>query len=251
MSDTPSGQTPLPPGAIAALFARQRPAGHEIQNIPTVVVIDEGVPPHQLAQLMGAAASANRARGHRLLDVVGVSGSGSMAISQLARTQIMGGFLMPGDVATWQNAFNVSIDGGNSTPPRGGRPERAADATPQPAYKGKLTGPVRTLLSIFDRWMIDDRDAALFLGSNSPEFMKDLRVGTAGLNSRDTKDRARYLIEIYEGVQGLLRDPAAERSWIGVPLQGLEGQSILGIMKRGSITDLLYVKSFIDHANGR
>jgi hypothetical protein len=126
-----------------------------------------------------------------------------------------------------------------------------ADVTPQPAYKGKLSGPVRALLSIFDRWEIGDRDAALFLGCDSTEFVKDLRVGTAGLNSRDTKDRARYLIEIYEGVRSLLRDPAAERSWISAPLEGLDGQSVLGIMRRGSIADLLYVKSFIDYANGR
>ena len=36
MSDTRSAQSPMPPGAMTALLARRRAAGHEIQNIPSI-----------------------------------------------------------------------------------------------------------------------------------------------------------------------------------------------------------------------
>ena len=126
-------------------------------------------------------------------------------------------------------------------------------ATPesQPTYRGRVSGPVSTLMSIFDRWQLDSRDAALFLGSETSDFINDLRVGTRGLNTRDTKDRARVLIKIYEGVHSLMRDAEAERSWIRAPLEGLNGRSILEVMRGGSITDLIYVSQFIDYVNGR
>jgi hypothetical protein len=106
-------------------------------------------------------------------------------------------------------------------------------------------------MSIFDRWQIDSRDAALFLGSDTSDFINDLRVGTSGLNTRDTKDRARVLIKIYEGVHSLMREAEAERSWIRAPLEGLHGRAILEVMRGGSISDLLYVSQFVDYVNGR
>ena len=122
---------------------------------------------------------------------------------------------------------------------------------PQPTYRGRVSGPVSTLMSIFDRWQIDSRDAALFLGSDTSDFINDLRVGTSGLNTRDTKDRARVLIKIYEGVHSLMREAEAERSWIRAPLEGLHGRAILEVMRGGSISDLLYVSQFVDYVNGR
>lgn len=121
----------------------------------------------------------------------------------------------------------------------------------QPTYRGKLTGPVRSLLLILDRWQISVRDAALFLGSETTAFIDDLRVGTAGLNTRDIKDRARLLMRIYEGVHSLLRDPEAERSWISAPIEALRGGTILDIMRGGSLANLMYANSFVDYVNGR
>jgi Protein of unknown function (DUF2384) len=128
---------------------------------------------------------------------------------------------------------------------------RAVSPEQRPAYRGKVTGAVRTLLSIFDRWQIDENDAALFLGSGAANFVKDLRAGTAGLTARDAKDRAGLLVKIYEGVHSLMHDEKAERSWIRAPLGALGDRSILDIMRGGSLFDLMYVNKYIDHVNGR
>jgi hypothetical protein len=129
--------------------------------------------------------------------------------------------------------------------------ERREERSPAPAFRGRITGPVRSLLAIFDRWQIGDRDAAILLGSPAISFVNDLRVGTSGLSTRDMQDRARLLIRIYEGVHSLLREADEERSWINSRLPALDNQTLLDIMRRGSISDLLLVKAYVDHANGR
>jgi hypothetical protein len=129
--------------------------------------------------------------------------------------------------------------------------ERREESLRAPTFRGRITGPARGLLAIFDRWQIGDRDAALLLGSPAVSFVNDLRVGTVGLSTRDMQDRARLLMKIYEGVHSLLRGADEERSWINSRLPSLDNQTLLDIMRRGSISDLLLVKAYVDHANGR
>jgi hypothetical protein len=119
------------------------------------------------------------------------------------------------------------------------------------AFTGRMAGPVRSLIALFKRWGISDLQAAELLGQQSSSFISDLRAGTAGLNTRDIQDRAKLILSIYEGVHTLLRQADAERSWINAKLEALEDSSILDIMLRGSIADLMYAKSYVDYVNGR
>ena len=121
----------------------------------------------------------------------------------------------------------------------------------QPTFQGRITGPVRNLLAIFDRWQLTDRDAMLLLGADAISYINDLRVGTAGLTTRDMQDRAILLLNIYEGVHSLLREPTAERSWISSTLPAFGNRTILDTMRGGSIADLILVRAFVDHANRR
>lgn len=127
----------------------------------------------------------------------------------------------------------------------------ATEATHQPTFQGRVTGPVSNLLAIFDRWQLTDKDAMLLLGTDAVSYINDLRVGTVGLATRDMQDRALLLLKIYEGVHSLLREPAAERSWISSTLPAFGNRTILDTMRGGSIADLILVKAFVDHANGR
>ncbi|MGA7070402.1 hypothetical protein [Bradyrhizobium sp.] len=121
----------------------------------------------------------------------------------------------------------------------------------EPRFQGRVSGPIRSLLSIFARWEISDQDAAKLLGKETAQYLADLRAGTAGLTGRDTQDRARLLLEIYEAVHSLLREAAEEKSWLTAAMPALEGRNLFEIMHNGSIADLLLTKSFADHANGR
>ena len=124
-------------------------------------------------------------------------------------------------------------------------------ANTKPQFQGRVTGPVRVLLSIFARWDISDQDAAKLLGEENAQYIADLRAGTVGLKGRDTQDRARLLLAIYEAVHSLLREDGEEKSWLRAAMPALGGRSLFEIMQNGSIADLLLAKSFADHANGR
>jgi hypothetical protein len=122
---------------------------------------------------------------------------------------------------------------------------------PKLAFRGRVTGPVQGLFAIFDRWQINDQKAAILLGLQSTANLADLKAGTAGLGTRDLQDRARLIMNIYEGVHSLVRELDAERSWINGSMPGLGGRSLLEVMKQGSIVDLMTAKAFVDYANGR
>ncbi len=121
----------------------------------------------------------------------------------------------------------------------------------KPEYRGYVSAPVRSLLSIFQRWQLSDSDAAVLLGVDDAQFIADLRVGTSGLAGKDMKDRVALVIRIYEGVYTLLRDKIAEVRWINSKLPSLDDHSLMELMLRGSFTDLAYVRAFVDYANGR
>jgi hypothetical protein len=122
---------------------------------------------------------------------------------------------------------------------------------PAPTFRSRISGPVRVLLALFERWEIDDGIAAVLLGASTASFITDLRNGTTTLNSRDMQDRAKLIVAIYEGVHSLLQQKNDERQWINSSLQELNNHSVLELMQRGSISDFLFVQSFVDHANGR
>jgi hypothetical protein len=123
---------------------------------------------------------------------------------------------------------------------------------PEPVtITSRVTGPVKAALAIFERWRIDEQQAATILGSEDPLLVTRLRTGAQLLRSRDAQDRARMLIDIYEGVFALFENAKAEQGWIRAPQPNFSGQSILGTMAEGSFLSLLRVKRFIDHVNGR
>jgi hypothetical protein len=119
------------------------------------------------------------------------------------------------------------------------------------AILSRVDATYEGLFAIFDRWQINDQKAAILLGLQSTANLADLKAGTAGLGTRDLQDRARLIMNIYEGVHSLVRELDAERSWINGSMPGLGGRSLLEVMKQGSIVDLMTAKAFVDYANGR
>jgi hypothetical protein len=109
---------------------------------------------------------------------------------------------------------------------------------------------VTALIRILDRWNIDDKSAAKILGYDTPEVVVDLRSGVAGLRLRDTKDRARLFLTIYEGVFSLYKNPESEGQFVRKPLPDLGERTLLGVMTEGSMSNLMLAKEFVDYLNG-
>jgi DNA-binding protein HU-beta len=113
------------------------------------------------------------------------------------------------------------------------------------------SGPIKAALHVLDRWHIADPLGAIILGSPEPDFVAGLRAGIRDLATRDMQDRARLLLDIYEGVFTLLRDPKAERDWIRIPREDFAGRTLLDLMTEGSQRNLIQVQAFVDYSNGR
>jgi hypothetical protein len=113
------------------------------------------------------------------------------------------------------------------------------------------SAPVKAVLAVMERWHIPDAEASAIMGSDDPGFVGRLRSGEAVLGTRDLRDRARLLLDTYEGVYSLLRNPEAERTWINLPRDDFGGQSLLELMAEGSQRNLIRSLGFVDYVNGR
>src|SRR6266481_4393765 len=115
----------------------------------------------------------------------------------------------------------------------------------------QITAPVKAVLMIFDRWQISDAEGAKILGFEGETDVVNLRNGLCGLHTRDNQDRARLVVDIFEGVFSLVQDTGVERGWIRVERPDLDGRNVLGLMTEGSMLSLLKAKGIVDYANGR
>jgi hypothetical protein len=112
-------------------------------------------------------------------------------------------------------------------------------------------GLAKAVLRVLERWDIADSLGAVILGATDGDFVDRLRSDGRNLATRDTQDRARLLLDIYEGVHALLREPEAERDWIRAPRTDFSGRSVLDLMTAGSQRNLIRAQAFVDYANGR
>jgi hypothetical protein len=120
-----------------------------------------------------------------------------------------------------------------------------------PQLGSPVTAPGKALSRVFERWNIADIQAAPILGI-SDAGVPAYRQSTGWcLATRDMRDRATMVLDIYEGVYTLLKDPQAERTWIRTPRPDLENRSVLDLMTEGSQRNLIRAQAYVDHVNGR
>ena len=114
-----------------------------------------------------------------------------------------------------------------------------------------LPPPVKAVSRVFERWAIGGETGAIILGADPPVDVRSLWSGLGGFILRDQRDLAALVLDIYEGVYALLKDPEAERNWIRQPREDLGNRSVLDLMTEGSQRNLIRAQAFVDHVNGR
>ena len=110
-----------------------------------------------------------------------------------------------------------------------------------------LEAPVLFIKTLFETWRVTE-DAATLLGLDE-RAAKDLFAG-APLNGRDLKDRIVCLYQIRKNLWSLLRDIEDENEWLREPHDILAGRSPLGLLREGSMENLLLVKEYVDMVAG-
>jgi hypothetical protein len=110
---------------------------------------------------------------------------------------------------------------------------------------------VRAFLRLAERWGLSDNEAAILLGHPDTGFIQDLKKNRSPVFLPDQLDRLRYVLDIYSTVNRLVQDPNAERLWIRQSWPRLENMSVLEVMLRGHMVDLIITYEFVEDYAGR
>lgn len=113
----------------------------------------------------------------------------------------------------------------------------------------------RVLAALFEKWALPTEQQLALLGM-SPESRKVLaqyRRGERALpNSRDTLDRAGYLLGIHKGLRMLFpEDPELRFGWVRRRNRLLEGRTPLEVMLEDGLVGLARIARFVDFQRGQ
>ncbi len=108
----------------------------------------------------------------------------------------------------------------------------------------------RATVNLFRAWGLTDSEARTLLGDMAQRTWARWKVGDIGRIDRDLRARMAILMGIHKGLRYLFSDPARGYAWIRKPNEAFNGQSALGIMMRGEITDLIDLRNYLDAERG-
>lgn len=104
----------------------------------------------------------------------------------------------------------------------------------------------RATLNLFRMWDLSDGEACTLLGGLSPRTWARWKDGSIGRVDRDLRMRMAHLMGIHKGLRYLFREPARGYAWMRAPNDAFDGQSALGMMLRGEMSDLSGMRAWID-----
>ncbi|MBW3549317.1 MAG: MbcA/ParS/Xre antitoxin family protein [Proteobacteria bacterium] len=128
-------------------------------------------------------------------------------------------------------------------------------SVPSLAEEGTRRDLARVVSALFDKWDLPGEVQLSLLGM-SPESRKLLplyRRGERALpNSRDTLDRAGYLLGIHKGLRLLFPENEALRyRWVQVGNRMLDGRTPLQVMVEDGLVGVARISRFVDFQRGQ
>ena len=126
---------------------------------------------------------------------------------------------------------------------------------PQLADEDGRRDLARVITALFDRWKLDTELQMQLLGMSpkSRKLLPRYRSGDQALpGSRDSLDRAGYLLGIHKGLRLLFpEDEELRFSWVHRRNLALEGATPLEVMVRDGLIGIARVARLVDFQRGR
>jgi uncharacterized protein (DUF2384 family) len=107
---------------------------------------------------------------------------------------------------------------------------------------------LRGFFQMMDAWNVGAEDARLILGSPAERTYYTWRAGKAVRVPQDTLRRIGYVAGIYKALQIVYSDPHLADTWVNRPNRAFGGQTPLERMRAGDVTDLAFVRAYLDAA---
>lgn len=121
------------------------------------------------------------------------------------------------------------------------------------AYETELgSGAVEFLVKLSQMWELDKEQMCVLLGyeSRDADYVDKILSGIIPLRGRDAEDRFVHLYRIRSIFASLFRDVTVEKQWLQEPQSELEGNTSLELISKGSMTDLLRLRQFVEYMAG-
>jgi uncharacterized protein (DUF2384 family) len=104
----------------------------------------------------------------------------------------------------------------------------------------------RAAINLFDRWELTDAEAATLLGGISVRTFQRWKDGNLGHVGNDLAARLSNLMGIHKALRLLFAENERVYAWIKKPNTAFGGNSALGVMLAGQLTDLMRVRRYLD-----
>ncbi len=157
----------------------------------------------------------------------------------------LGGFGLALHVAFAQPRGHAST----RVPTEQSMPRNDGLATPRLAWR--VTGPVRAVQRIFERWDVPLSVVASLLDYRNEAELVELYEGAKPLVGRDREDRVRQVLRIYDAIYQLYEDPGVEREWLRSGVPELDGKSPLAYMVERGFEGVIAVRDYAFYLSGR
>ena len=109
---------------------------------------------------------------------------------------------------------------------------------------------LKAFFALAEKWRLGPEQARILLGQPSKRTFYNWKGGKVGAPPRDTMSRIGYLLGIHRALRTLFSNPENVYGWIGRENQDFNGRTPLQRMLGGDVTDLAYVRQYLDAMRG-
>ena len=118
------------------------------------------------------------------------------------------------------------------------------------ASRAHAAAGLKAVFALAEYWRLSADQARILLGQPSPRTFYNGKAGRVGRPSHDTMSRIGYLLGIHKALRTLFSNPDNVYGWINRDNDDFNGQSPLQRMLGGDVTDLAYVRQYLDALRG-
>ena len=110
----------------------------------------------------------------------------------------------------------------------------------------RAIGPVQFILKLLKTWNLKTEHAAILLGLEDQEHVRQILAGLEPLTGRDVKDRIAHLYHIRRTLWSLFRDAGIENEWLREPHSLIHDMTPIDLLLDGSMESLLTFKEYVE-----
>lgn len=112
------------------------------------------------------------------------------------------------------------------------------------------TAGLKAFFNIMELWQIKPQDAMILLGQPARSTFFKWKKEKSGDVPYDSMIRISYILGIYKTLQILFTENNRADNWLHKPNAAFGGQSALERMLGGNVTDIAYIRDYLDSIKG-